>query len=79
MPLAQWFRGDFGDYARSVWHDSGASRAGYLDPQAVETLFVEHRQGTANHSRLLYAIAVFSLWWFDNAAGQIPLVAKIAA
>ena len=79
MPLAQWFRGDFGDYARSVWSDSGASRAGYLDPQAVETLFVEHRQGTANHSRMLYAIAVFSLWWFDNAAGQIPLVAKVAA
>ena len=67
MPLAKWFRGDFGDFARSAWNDSGASRAGYLEPSAVETLFRDHRAGRADHSKMLYAISVFSLWWQDQA------------
>ena len=78
MPLAQWFRGDFGNFAREVWHDSGASRAGYLDCEAVEGLFVAHQEGTANHSRMLYAIAVFSLWWLDHSASTRPKFAKSA-
>jgi asparagine synthase (glutamine-hydrolysing) len=66
MPLAKWFRGDFGDFARMAWNDSGASRAGYLDRRAVETLFQEHKLGTADHSKMLYAISVFCLWWQDQ-------------
>ena len=71
MPLADWLRGRFGDFARQAWHDSGAASAGYLDPAAVEQLFAEHRRGEADHSRMLYAIAVFSLWWLDAQASQV--------
>jgi asparagine synthase (glutamine-hydrolysing) len=63
MPLAAWFRGDFGRYAQSVWHDSGAAQAGYLDPAAVDLLFRQHRSGPQDHSRILYSIAIFALWW----------------
>jgi asparagine synthase (glutamine-hydrolysing) len=63
MPLAQWFRGDFGRYAHSVWYDSGASRAGYLNPKAVDRLFQQHATGVHDHSRILYSIAIFALWW----------------
>jgi asparagine synthase (glutamine-hydrolysing) len=63
IPLANWLRGSFGDFARSAWHDSGAAAAGYLDRAAVEALFAEHKRGEADHSRMLYAIAVFGLWW----------------
>ena len=66
MPLAKWFRGDFGDFARTAWNDSGASQAGYLDPPAVEALFREHKLGIANHSKMLYALSVFGLWWQDQ-------------
>ena len=31
MPLADWFRGSLGDYARDAWNGSAASQAGYLD------------------------------------------------
>ena len=68
VPLTDWMRGRFGDFAREVWFDSGASTAGYLDPAAVEHLFSEHRQGQADHSRILYSIAVFGFWWLDNYA-----------
>jgi asparagine synthase (glutamine-hydrolysing) len=78
MPLAKWFRGDFGSFARQAWHDSGASRAGYLDPEAVELLFREHRTGAADHSRMLYAISVFSLWWQDHAVVAAQLSARAA-
>ena len=71
IPHAKWLRGDFGDYARTMWHDSGAAAAGYLDPVAVERLFDEHRRGLADHGRILYAIAVFGLWWSQFQASSI--------
>ncbi|HEX8532945.1 MAG TPA: asparagine synthase (glutamine-hydrolyzing) [Allosphingosinicella sp.] len=63
LPFAEWFRGDFSDFARQAWNDSGAVRSGHLRPEAVEQLFQEHRAGVANHGRILYAIAMFSCWW----------------
>lgn len=63
LPFAEWFRGGFAEFAREAWHDSGATAAGYLRPAAVEALFAEHRAGLANHGRILYAIAMFSIWW----------------
>jgi len=66
MPLATWFRGQFGVFRRRSMERRGAAQAGYLDPATVRQLFCEHRQGEADHSRMLYAIAVFSLWWSDS-------------
>ncbi|MFC0410479.1 asparagine synthase (glutamine-hydrolyzing) [Roseomonas elaeocarpi] len=63
LPLAAWFRGDFADYARAAWNDSGAAGAGFLEPASVETLFREHAAGTRDHGRILYALAVFGTWW----------------
>src|SRR5206468_1045489 len=66
MPLADWFVGGFSDFAFEAWNSSGAARAGYLNPVEVERLFQEHRQGRANHGRILYAIAMFSCWWQEQ-------------
>jgi asparagine synthase (glutamine-hydrolysing) len=63
MPLASWLKGAFGEFAREAWFDGGAAQAGYLDNTAVERLFSEHRSGTADHGRMLYAIAVFACWF----------------
>jgi asparagine synthase (glutamine-hydrolysing) len=63
LPFAQWFRGDFSAFAREAWHESGAAQAGYLRPPAVDRLFAEHSGGKANHSRVLFAIAMFGIWW----------------
>ena len=56
--------------ARSIWNDSGARGLGYLRPAAVDRLFAEHRRGDADHSRMLYAITVFALWWSDSQARE---------
>lgn len=71
IPLASWFRGRFGDFAHMAWHDSGAAMSGYLDAAAVDRLFAEHKRGEANHSRILYAVAVFSFWWLTKDQPQL--------
>jgi asparagine synthase (glutamine-hydrolysing) len=63
LPFAEWFRGDFSDFAQEAWQESGAIHSGYLQPRAVEELFAEHRSGLADHSRILYYITMFSCWW----------------
>jgi asparagine synthase (glutamine-hydrolysing) len=63
MPLALWFGGDFGQYARELWEDSGAATSNFLDRSAVAAVFDEHRRGSRDHSRFLYALVMFSLWW----------------
>lgn len=66
VPLARWVRGDFGRYAEALWRDSGADSAGALQPEAVAQLFAEHRGGRADRSQMLYALAMFALWWADR-------------
>ncbi|MGH6658110.1 MAG: asparagine synthetase B family protein, partial [Sphingomicrobium sp.] len=68
MPLSDWFLGGFSDFARDSWRSSGMASSGFFDPAGVESLFDEHRRGESNHGRILYAIAMFSCWWSDNAA-----------
>jgi asparagine synthetase B (glutamine-hydrolysing) len=63
IPLSGWVRGDLGRYAESVWRDSGADQAGVLETKAVAELFAEHRAGRADRSQMLYALAMFGLWW----------------
>ncbi len=69
MPVADWFRGSFSDYAREIWHDSGIVHAGFFDTVQVERLFDLHRTGKANYGKLLYALTVFSLWWRGRVRG----------
>jgi len=75
MPLADWFVGGFNDFARDAWQSSGLADAGFLDPKGVEQMFDEHRKGTANHGRLLYAIAMFGCWWREQR--PIPAVRHV--
>jgi asparagine synthase (glutamine-hydrolysing) len=63
LPLADWFRDDFGSYARELWTGSGVATSGFLNARAVDALFDEHRSGRRDHSRPLYALALFCLWW----------------
>ena len=63
VPLARWVKGDFGRYAESLWRDLRADDAGVLDRRAVGALFEEHRGGRADRSQLLFALAMFALWW----------------
>jgi asparagine synthase (glutamine-hydrolysing) len=79
IPMAQWLRGRFGEFAHSAWNDSGAAALGYVQPAAAERLFAEHKSGAADHSRLLYALTVFALWWEDAQARTCGKAVNAAA
>ena len=64
--------GGFNDFARESWRSSGAADLGFLDADGVEQLFDEHRKGTADHGRILYAIAMFSCWCARQKAISAP-------
>ena len=75
LPFADWFMGGFNDFARESWRSSGLAELGFLDRASVEQLFDEHRNGTADHGRILYAIAMFSCWWDQQGprlSTQVP-------
>jgi asparagine synthase (glutamine-hydrolysing) len=63
VPLARWVRGDLGTYVETLWRDARADEAAALKPDAVAALFREHRDGRADRSQMLYALAMFALWW----------------
>jgi asparagine synthase (glutamine-hydrolysing) len=63
VPLARWVKGDFDRFVEGVWRDMKADEAGVLDAGAVAGMFREHRAGAADRSQLLYALAMFALWW----------------
>lgn len=69
LPFADWFRGDFYQFAQQAWRDSGAVHSGFLSPTVVEELFAEHAAGRANHGRILYAVAMFGCWWEQSWRG----------
>lgn len=58
IPLAVWFRGDWGRYIESVLR--GAPSA-LLDATAVDRLFAGQRRGLNNGQRL-FALAMLELW-----------------
>ncbi len=79
LPFADWFMGGFNDFAREAWRSSGVADLGFLEAQGVDRLFDEHRQGAADHGRILYAIAMFSCWWAQQRKSSVAEPSPAAA
>jgi asparagine synthase (glutamine-hydrolysing) len=60
VPIRHWLREDLHDWARGIVNESGAAE--FLDLAAVHRMLGEHRTGTRDHSRRIWAVLVFMLW-----------------
>ena len=60
VPIRHWLQQDLHDWARAIIDESGTTE--FLDPVAVHRMLDEHRAGTRDHSRRLWAVLVFMLW-----------------
>lgn len=62
VPIRHWLRaGELLEWAYSV---VGSSQAGHLvDLAAVRRMLDEHRSGTTDHSRRLWTVLIFMLWY----------------
>ena len=58
MPLAAWFKGEWGAYIESVLREADSH---LFDRRTIQSLIVGQRRGYANTQRL-FALAMFELW-----------------
>jgi asparagine synthase (glutamine-hydrolysing) len=62
VPLAAWFRGPLGDYARQILLEPRATQRGYFRSEVVRGLLDEHAAGTFDHGYRLWGLLFFELW-----------------
>jgi asparagine synthase (glutamine-hydrolysing) len=60
-PARVWLRGAFGEWADTVLSESGARTL--IDIEYARSLLAAHRSGDADHSRQVWTVLVFCLWY----------------
>ena len=70
VPIRHWLRsGELLDWA---YDTVAASQAGHLmDLVAVRTMLDEHRSGESDHSRRLWTVLIFLLWYAIFVEGSV--------
>jgi asparagine synthase (glutamine-hydrolysing) len=67
IPVAAWLRGPLQPFARETLSAETLSRQGWLDPATVTAQLDAHCAGREDHSRRLWGLIAFTLW-FDRYA-----------
>ena len=67
VPIASWLRGELREMAQARLTGDGLHSLPMLDQTFVEARWREHQTGRRNHSRLLWAVLMLSLWAEANA------------
>ena len=62
IPAASWLRGELEPFAREVLSPETLRSQGVFDPGHVTQLFDDHVSRTADHSRHLWSLLMFTLW-----------------
>ncbi len=65
VPIGEWFRGQSYVWLKSVLDGSEVLRE-WLEPVVVESLLNRHRDGSANFTRELRALAALALWSYET-------------
>jgi asparagine synthase (glutamine-hydrolysing) len=60
-PTRPWLAGEMHDWARDMMHGSGAGEL--INLSYVDGLMREHREGRADHSRKIWTVLVFCVWY----------------
>jgi asparagine synthase (glutamine-hydrolysing) len=68
-PTRIWLKGAIGDWVAGLMAGSGARAL--LDLEYAQRLLAEHRAGTADHSRKVWTVAIFCLWYAIFVDGTI--------
>ena len=62
VPVGEWFRAGSHDWLRRTLEECDLSRR-LFRAQAIEAMLDAHRDGKANYTRELRALAALALWW----------------
>jgi asparagine synthase (glutamine-hydrolysing) len=73
IPLAAWLRKELQPLARDVLSPANVTRQGFFEAEAVTRLLDEHSASRADHSRKIWVILCFAVWWDRyGASARMP-------
>jgi asparagine synthase (glutamine-hydrolysing) len=67
IPLAAWLRGPLRDWAEALLDAGRLRRAGYLDADAVQRVWLQHLSGWRDHRLLLWNLLSFQAWCDESS------------
>jgi len=62
-PMGRWLRGPLREMLEEALTPRTLAAAGVFDPHEVERLKHEHLSGNRKHSKVLFSLLMFHLWW----------------
>jgi len=62
MPASHWLRGDLGPYARATLGSASFLDRGWIRPDAVRRLLVEHASGQRDWGQQLWTLMILEIW-----------------
>jgi asparagine synthase (glutamine-hydrolysing) len=71
IPAAAWLRGELQPFARETLSAETLRRQGFFHPETATRLIGEHTTGLQDHSRQLWGLLSFTLW-YDRHVEQAP-------
>ena len=66
IPLGDWLRGPLLDWSESLLDEKRLELEGYLHPQNVRKVWLDHLSGKVDLSSILWSILMFQLWLEKN-------------
>jgi asparagine synthase (glutamine-hydrolysing) len=72
LPLAGWLAGELHDYVQDELAPARLRRQGIFDPDAVARLVRAHVRREADHSRAVWALLFFVVWYDEVLRGARP-------
>ena len=69
IPAAAWLRGELEPFARETLAADTIRRQGFLQPAAVTRVLDDHVAGRTDHSRQLWGLLSFTLWYEHHVEG----------
>ena len=77
IPAAAWLRGALEPFARETLSAATLTRQGFFRPEAVTQLLDAHVSRTEDHSRQLWGLLAFTLW-YEHHVEQEPSLLRSA-
>jgi asparagine synthase (glutamine-hydrolysing) len=72
IPAAAWLRGELEPFARRTLSADTLRAQGFFEPSVVTRLLDEHVAGVEDHSRRLWGLLAFTLWYERHVEQEPP-------
>jgi asparagine synthase (glutamine-hydrolysing) len=79
VPMPTWIAGGLRDFAHDTLSPERLKAQGLFDPRVVARLLDEHLTRRVDHSRSIWTLLVFAVWYDQTLAGARPPASAAAS